>query len=127
MEQAKDKVLNEVLSELAAIRKEVGNLEVSLLHIEAILRKEQICKNEGLCRDVKNLALEMHGIGMALEDIIIKYFNVCDEIRKVYWSNFHGELITAVVDAYQKAEDYAWKQYGLSNIDRCFNHKKHKR
>ena len=120
MEQAKD----EVLSELVAIRKEVGNLEVRLAHVVTILHKG-LCKNEGLCRDVKNIELEVHEIGAALEDLIIKYFNVCDEVRKVYWSNFRGDLIAGAVEAYNNAEDYAWKQFGLSDISRCFKREKH--
>ncbi len=121
MEQAKD----EVLSELVAIRKEVGNLEVRLAHVVTILHKGQTCKDEGLCRDVKNIELEVHEIGAALEEIIDKYFNVCDEIRKVYWSNFRGEsLIAGAVEAYDNAEDYAWKQFGLSDISRCFSKKR---
>jgi len=121
MEQAKD----EVLSELVAIRKEVGNLEVRLAHVVTILHKGQTCKNEGLCREVKNIELEVHEIGAALEEVIIKYFNVCDEIRKLYWSNFRGEsLIAGAVEAYDNAEDYAWKQFGLSDISRCFKRKK---
>jgi len=121
MEQAKD----EVLKKLVVILKVVKNLETRLLDVETILHKNQICKNEGLCRDVKKLELEMHDIGAVLEEVIIKYFNVCDEIRKVYWSNFHGEsLIAGVMEAYDNAEDYAWKQFGLSDISRCFKHKK---
>jgi len=122
MEQAKDEVLNE----LAAIRKEIANLEVRLRHVVTILHKGQICKNEGLCRDVKNIELEVHEIGAALEEIIIKYFNVCDEVRRLYWSNFRGEsLIAGAVEAYNNAEDYAWKQFGLSDVSRCFKRKKH--
>jgi hypothetical protein len=115
----------DVLSELAAIRKEIANLEVRLAHVVTILHKGQICKNEGLCRDVKNIELGVHEIGAALEKIIDKYFNVCDEIRKVYWSNFRGEsLVAGAVEAYDNAEDYAWKQFGLSDISRCFKRKK---
>jgi len=121
MEQAKD----EVLSELVAIRKEIANLEVRLAHVVTILHKRQTCKNEGLCREVKNIKLDVNEIGVALEEIIDRYFNVCDEIRKVYWSNFHGEsLIAGVIEAYDNAEDYAWKQFGLSDISRCFKRKK---
>jgi len=120
MEQAKDGVLKE----LAVILKVVKNLEVRLLHVETILHKNQICKNEGLCRDVKNLELEMHDIGAVLEEVIFKYFNVCDEIRKVYWLHARGERVAAVMEGYDKAEDYAWKRFGLSDISRCFERKK---
>ena len=117
MGQAKD----EVLSELVAIRKELDELETRLAHVVTILRKGQICRNEGLCRDVKSIELEVHEIGAALEDLIIKYFNVCDEVRKVYWSNFRGDLIAGAAEAYDNAEDYAWKRFGLSDISRCFH------
>jgi len=111
----------DVLSELVAIRRDIANLEVRLAHVVTILRRGQICRNEGLCRDVKSIELEVHEIGAVLEDLIIKYFNVCDEVRKVYWSNFRGEsLITSAMEAYDNAEDYAWKRFGLSDVSRCF-------
>ena len=114
----------DVLSELVAIRRDIANLEVRLGHVVTILRRGQICRNEGLCRDVKSIELELHEIGAALEEVIIKYFNVCDEVRKLYWSNFRGDLIAGAVEAYNNAEDYAWKQFGLSDISRCFKRKK---
>ena len=117
MGQAKD----EVLSELVAIRRDIANLEVRLARVVTMLHKGQICRNEGLCRDVKSIELEVHEIGTALEDLIIKYFNVCDEVRKLYWSNFRGDLIAGAVEAYNNAEDYAWKRFGLSDISRCFH------
>ena len=119
MEQAKD----EVLSELAAIRKEVANLEVRLRHVVTILHKGQICKNEGLCREVHNIEMEMHDIGVELEEVLDKYFNVCDKVRDVYNACFHshgGWWIAVVEECREKAEDYAWKQFGL-DADRCFH------
>jgi hypothetical protein len=119
MEQTKD----EVLSELVAIRKEIANLEVRLGHVVAILHKGQICKNEGLCREVHNIEMEMHDIGVELEEVLDKYFNVCDKVREVYRICFHshgGHWIGVVADCYDKAEDYAWKQFGI-DVDRCLN------
>jgi len=115
----------EVLNEIVSILKSIRNIEVMLLHVGTMLIKKQICIGKGLCRDVRNLAIEMHEIAVALEDVIIRHFNICEEIRKVYWSNFHGRsLVEGWMNAYDVAEDYAWKRYGLSDISRCFNRRK---
>ena len=119
MEQAKD----EVLKELAVILKVVKNLEVRLAHVKTILRREQICKSEGPCREVHNLEMEMHDIAVELEEVMDKYFNVCDKVREVYKACFHshgGWWIAVVMDCYDEADDYAQKQFGIS-ADRCLN------
>jgi len=125
LNQTIDTKSHEVLTELVTILRSIRNLEVELGHVGTMLIKNQVCVDEGLCRDVRNLAIEMHEIAVALEDVIIRHFNVCEEIRRVYWSNFHGEsLVEGWMNAYDAAEDYAWKRYALSDISRCFKRRK---
>jgi len=119
MEQAKDEVLNELVS----ILKGATDLEVRLGRVLRALRREQICKNEGLCREINDIKPKIYDIEDTLVEIMDKYFNVCEKVREVYKACFHshgGWRIAVVSDCYDEADDYAQKQFGIG-ADRCLN------